>query len=131
MRARLCRGGESGPAVVPGKLDESLIWDQVADDDMPPRPEEPLIGRRKGSSCGGGSNRGPETCRVPTRSARSPPWTDHWAFGRLTSPSATGVRGRARVRTAIDRFIQQALEDRGLTIGPDAGSRHDHPPFEL
>ena len=38
----LARGGESGPAIVPGKLDESLIWEQVANDEMPPRPEEPF-----------------------------------------------------------------------------------------
>ena len=40
----LARGGESGPVVVPGNLDESLIWDQVSNDEMPPRPGEPLIG---------------------------------------------------------------------------------------
>ena len=36
--------------IVPGELDESLIWDQVADDTMPPHPAEPLSADRKGSS---------------------------------------------------------------------------------
>src|SRR4029077_7372814 len=47
-RARsLARGGESGRVIAPGNLDESLIWDQVANDDMPPRPDEPLSADEK------------------------------------------------------------------------------------
>ena len=43
----LARGGESGPVVVPGNLDESLLWDLVSNDEMPPRPGEPLSADEK------------------------------------------------------------------------------------
>ena len=36
------RGGESGDSVVPGKLDESLLWDMVHEKLMPPDDEPPL-----------------------------------------------------------------------------------------
>src|SRR5262245_56971684 len=43
----LARGGSSGPVVVPGKLDESELWDLVSNDEMPPEPEEPLLAGEK------------------------------------------------------------------------------------
>jgi Protein of unknown function (DUF1553)/Protein of unknown function (DUF1549)/Planctomycete cytochrome C len=115
----LARGGESGPVIVPGKLEESLIWDQVANDDMPPRPEEPLSAVEKALLqrwIEGGAEGLPSALLV----SQSPPWTDHWAFGPARTPSPPLVRNQTRVRTAIDRFIQRVLEERGFTLGPDA-----------
>src|SRR4051794_29752674 len=36
-RAAALRGGDSGEVIVPGKPEESLLWEQVADGSMPPR----------------------------------------------------------------------------------------------
>jgi hypothetical protein len=115
----LARGGESGPVIVPGKLDESLIWDQVANDDMPPRPEEPLSADGK-LLLRRWIEQGAKDLPSALVVNQSPPWTDHWAFGPAATPSPPPVRSEARVRTAIDRFIQRALEERGLSLGPDA-----------
>jgi len=38
----LFSGGESGPLVVPGKPDESLLWEMLHDELMPPEDEPPL-----------------------------------------------------------------------------------------
>ena len=35
-KAGLLRGGENGPALVPGAVDRSLLWAKLADDKMPP-----------------------------------------------------------------------------------------------
>ena len=115
----LARGGESGPVIVPGKLDESLIWDQVANDDMPPRPDEPLSADEK-AILRRWIERGAKGLPDGDSVKGSPLWTDHWAFGAATNPPSPAVRSRARGRTVIDGFIQRALEDRGLSIGPDA-----------
>ena len=64
-------------------------------------------------------------------SARNAPWTDHWAFGPARAASPPPVRDSARVRTAIDRFIQKALEEEGLTLGPRRRSHDLDPPREL
>ena len=126
----LVRGGESGPVVVPGKLDESLIWDQVATDDMPPRPGDPLSAAEK-AILRRWIEQGAKGLPSADLVKQSPPWTDHWAFGPATHPSAPEVRNRARVRTAIDCFIQSALEDRGIDARAGRRSRHDHSPAEL
>ena len=34
--------------IVPGNLDESTLWDLVSNDEMPPKPEEPLSADEKG-----------------------------------------------------------------------------------
>ncbi len=31
------RGGKSGPAIVPGQVEESLLWERVESDEMPPK----------------------------------------------------------------------------------------------
>jgi len=39
-RGTMLQGGDSGPAVVPGKPDESLLLRRVRDGEMPPKKEE-------------------------------------------------------------------------------------------
>jgi hypothetical protein len=115
----LARGGESGPVVVPGKLDESLIWDQVSTDEMPPRPGEPLSSAEKSllrQWIEKGAGDLPNSADV----SREAPWTDHWAFGPAKAPAPPAVRNAATAQTAIDRFIQRALEEEGLSLGPPA-----------
>src|SRR5919201_345510 len=36
-QASALRGGEAGPAIAPGDPDESLLWERVASDEMPPK----------------------------------------------------------------------------------------------
>jgi len=116
----LARGGSGGPVVVPGKLDESPLWDLVENDEMPPEPEEPLPAGEKALlrrwiEQGAGNLPSAEEVR------RAAPATDHWAFAPVAQPRLPTPRDRSRVRTPVDLFIQKALEDQGLALGPDAG----------
>jgi hypothetical protein len=45
---------------------------------------------------------------------------DHWAFTRARRPEAPAVREVGRLRSSIDRFIQAALEAKGLSLAPEA-----------
>src|SRR6185503_12219282 len=36
----ILKGGSSGPTVVPGKREESLLWERIAADEMPPGPKK-------------------------------------------------------------------------------------------
>lgn len=55
----------------------------------------------------------------------SPLWADaptrHWAFRPLRRPPLPAVRRRERLRTAVDCFIEDALEKKGLTLSAEAG----------
>ena len=110
----LARGGESGPAVEPGSLDESALWEQVASGRDAAEARGTPLGRREGRSSAAGSSRGPRACPAPAISqdtlARRRP------LGVRAGQPARAARGRgASVRFArpIDRFIVAALEDRG------------------
>jgi uncharacterized protein DUF1553/uncharacterized protein DUF1549/cytochrome c len=115
----LARGGENGPVVVPGNLNESLLWDLVSNDEMPPRPGEELSTDEK-TLFRRWIEQGAKNLPSAALVSRSAPETDHWAFGPAAKPPPPTVRNQARVRTTIDRFIQKALEDQGMTLGPDA-----------
>jgi hypothetical protein len=115
----MARGGASGPAVVPGKPDESLLWDQVSGGEMPPEPEEPLSDADK-AAIRRWIERGAAGLPDAATAARTPPGSDHWAFAPPTHLRPPSVRDARRARGPVDRFIERALEDRGLTLGPDA-----------
>ena len=115
----MARGGSNGPVVVRGNPDESTLWDQVSSDAMPPGPEEPLSADEKAILrrwIEGGATGLPD---APT-ARRSAPESDHWAFAAPARPPTPLVRDGSRIRGPVDRFIQRSLEDRGLTLGPDA-----------
>ena len=40
LRRLMIQGGESGPAIVPGKPDESLLIQKIVDGDMPPKGKQ-------------------------------------------------------------------------------------------
>ncbi len=116
----LARGGESGVAVVPGKPDESVFWQRLASDEMP--PSDPLNAKdkttfRKWIESGAAG--------LPQGELPEPTAFDHWAFLPLVRPAEPTVRDAARVRNAVDRLVQTGLERKkaSLGLGPDADPR--------
>ncbi|HLJ12498.1 MAG TPA: PSD1 and planctomycete cytochrome C domain-containing protein [Planctomycetaceae bacterium] len=116
--AGIIRGGKNGAAVVPHDAQASLVVKRVADDQMP--PDEPLPDADK------------ETLRrwiaagapgLPARekAGDASDGKDHWAFQALRTVSLPAVSDSTRLRNAVDRFIEAALENEQLTIGPEAG----------
>ena len=92
--ASLVRGGQSGPAAVPGQSDDSLIVDMVSGPDgerMPPEGE-PLSAQRNRPRSRPGSTRGPRP--LPTSRLRPTRETT----GRFARPGAPRFR-RSRYRT--------------------------------
>ena len=114
----LARGGSSGPVIVPGDLDESTLWDLVSNDEMPPKPEEPLSADEK-SLLRRWIEQGARNLPSAAEVRGASPSTDHWAFAPAASPRPPSLSDHHRVRTPVDRFIQKALEDQGLALGPD------------
>jgi Protein of unknown function (DUF1553)/Protein of unknown function (DUF1549)/Planctomycete cytochrome C len=114
----LARGGSNGPVIVAGNPDDSTLWDMVSNDEMPPKPEEPLSADEKSLLrrwIEQGARNLPNTAEI----RRASPTTDHWAFAPAASPRLPSLSDFQRVRSPLDRFIQKMLEDRGLNLSLD------------
>jgi hypothetical protein len=128
----MLQGGKSGPAIVPGKPEESLIIAKIRSGEMPPRtrlvevsikPIEPaeieLVARwiEQGT---------PELEVVPdvTSTGPDPLVTDadrsFWSFRQPQPVQPPIVRGAARVRNPIDAFVLERLEPKGLSLAAEA-----------
>ena len=129
--AGLMKGGSSGPAVQPGKVDESLLWVAVSyrneDLQMPPDgklPEQELEYLRrwlsKGAAhpdAGGGVPVAPVS-RIDLEEGRK-----FWAFQPPQPPPPPTVRATEWPRTPVDHFILAALEARSLEPSRPADKR--------
>jgi hypothetical protein len=109
VAAEIARGGESGPALVPGDPENSPLWKRVAANEMP--EDEPLSDGEKqvlsrwiaGGAAGLSWN------------ATTP--EDHWSFRRLSLVAAPEVKNRSRTRSPIDLHLQARLEQSALSLG--------------
>ena len=115
--AGLARGGESGAEIVPGDLEESLLWDRVSADEMP--PETPLEADER-QAIQAWIAAGAPGLPDPNKLGAAGDSTDHWAFQPVAKPTLPEVTDSSGVRTDIDRFIQSALEARQLALGAEA-----------
>ena len=115
--AGIVRGGMNGAVLVPHDADASLLYKRVAEDEMP--PDEPLLEADKQLLkrwiTAGAPGLPPSESIAGTADGK-----DHWAFQPLKTPDMPAVRDANRLQNPIDRFIQAALEDEQLAIGPEA-----------
>src|SRR5262245_21574959 len=120
-RSLALKGGESGPALRPGKAADSLLISMVSSKMMPPkkplRAEEIALLRRwidDGAAWEGTVER----VRKPiTREPRhaGPDW---WSLQKVRRPPLPTVKDKEWVRTPIDAFVLAALEAKGLSPAP-------------
>jgi Protein of unknown function (DUF1553)/Protein of unknown function (DUF1549)/Planctomycete cytochrome C len=131
-KAAILRGGKSGPAIVPGKPDSSLLIQKVRAGQMPPKerlveasvkPIEPaeieVITRWIAAGA-------PEVEIAPdVATTRPDPLVtdkdrDFWAFRPPRDMPVPAARDPGRVHNPIDAFLLQKLEARGLSFSPEA-----------
>jgi mono/diheme cytochrome c family protein len=132
-RAALLSGGDSGPVVVPGKPDKSLLITAVhyADNPrMPPRNKlkpEQIAALTDWVKQGAPWPAAPVEIRTPAPAGRafqiSPKDRDFWSFRPVSDPPLPRVKDGAWPRTSIDHFILARLEAGGLRPAPPADRR--------
>lgn len=120
------QGGDTGPAVVPGKPDLSLLIKAVryadADLQMPPSgklADAQIALLEQWVLMGAPDPRVESPAGAAAVSARAEA-TSHWAYQPLRSVSAPKVGDSAWPLDEVDQFILQALEEHGLQPSPDA-----------
>jgi len=123
-RDGLLKGGDSGPAIVPGDPERSLLIKAIryTDDDlqMPPKGKklaehqiEDLVTWVKL-----GAPEGIANFKSPSSNSRT-----HWAFQPVKQTPLPAVKHTRLVRTGIDAFILAKLEAKGLNLSPRADKR--------
>jgi hypothetical protein len=129
-RAGWEKGGDLGPAVVPGNPDESTLVQAVRwDDDALKMPPKGKLAEAEVAALEDWVRRGapdPRTGPAPARAERTIDLEEgrkHWAFRPLAAPAVPEVRSPGWARNPIDRFILAAQEAKGLTPGAPADRR--------
>ncbi len=127
-RAGIRDGGDSGPAVTPGKVKDSLLLKALRgqnDLSMPPKgllPENVAADFERWIQMGAPDPRDGATkknvAKIDYGAGRA-----HWAFAPLKQPKEPGVKNSAWVRTPIDAFLLARMEAVGLAPAADADPR--------
>ena len=116
-QATALKGGENGPAIVPGKPDDSLMVEKVESGEMP--PEHPLDREQakafRSWIAAGGHYEGEPLVAAPRRAGK-----DWWSLQPIRRPLIPVVKNKAWVRNPIDAFILESLESHELVPAPEA-----------
>ncbi|MAT16557.1 MAG: hypothetical protein CMJ46_14955 [Planctomyces sp.] len=114
----LFRGGDIGPAVVPGQLDESWLYQTITGEAgflMPPEGE-PLANDEIALIKSWIEAGAP----VPEDDHPEADPQDHWAFQPIVQPPLPAVTNGEWAQSPVDFFIAAQHEERGLTPAPPA-----------
>jgi uncharacterized protein DUF1553/uncharacterized protein DUF1549/cytochrome c len=126
------KGGRSGPALVPGKPESSLMMKRILAGEMPPPKMYVEYAVRPPNSTEVETLRRWIAAGAPTgvkeasgaKASNDPLVTDadreFWSFQPPSRPAIPHVRQAQLVRTPIDAFLLEKLEAKNLTFSPEA-----------
>ena len=139
MRSResMLKGGESGPVLVPGDPENSLILKRLVAEEMPPRKRliEASVKPMTASEIqllrawiqAGAPETAPETAAGSQKAEGKSPVSEQdrqfWAFQPPGDFPVPDVQHSQRSRNPIDAFILQKLEANELSLSPEADRR--------
>jgi len=120
------RGGDSGPALVAGRPDKSLLIERLKAGEMPPGakkvpPEQVALIERWIAAGASTSRQEPE--HLEPGILITPEEREYWAFQPIRRPVPPTFGPDDRVRTPIDALLLAKLRERGLGFAPDADRR--------
>jgi hypothetical protein len=124
-RQALLDGGDSGPVIVPGASDQSLLIQAVrqsGDLQMPPDAklsDEQIAQLEHWVEQGAPWPAGDLAAPGANAGAKQ----THWAFQPIGSPEPPAVHNSAWLRTPVDAFVMAQLESHGLLPSPRADKR--------
>jgi hypothetical protein len=131
-RAAMLRGGKSGPAIVPGKPEESLLLQKIRSGEMPPRRrivevsikpieavETELLAHWIALGAPG-VRQEPDVAGSQLDPLVTDKDRDFWAFQPPHAGTSPEVKQSSHLRNPIDAFVMHKLEQRGLTLAPEA-----------
>ncbi|HET6424392.1 MAG TPA: DUF1549 domain-containing protein, partial [Planctomycetaceae bacterium] len=118
-RAALMAGGDRGPAIVPGKLDESPLIELIrrtGETKMP--PAAPLTAAQV-AALEEWVRRGAIWPESPNQNGLADAWRTHWAFQPVASP----IPPANDQRHPVDAFVAEKQREQQLAYAPLADAR--------
>lgn len=130
-RDAVLAGGVSGPALVPGHPDDSLLIQAIryTDEDlkMPPQEHGGKLTEPQIADLTEWVRRGARDPRIPALGASGKAYGGvgraHWAFQPVQPPAVPAVNDPAWGRSPVDNFVLAKLEAAGLHPNPPADKR--------
>lgn len=110
QREAALKGGESGPAIVPGDADASEIIKRILSEDRtelmpPPKVKKPLTDEQK---------------KILTRWVKEGAvYANHWSFEPIKSHTPPQVAAKEWPRTPVDHFVLAPLEAKKIQPAPE------------
>ncbi len=116
-------GGDNGPAIVPGKPDESRLLQRVREGSMPPgkkklSPEQVDVIRRWLAA--GAPVTRPEPATLAAGFHLTAEDQTYWAYQPIRRPAVPAVQSGDDIRNPIDAFLLEKLRGQGLAFNPEA-----------
>src|SRR5262249_19647070 len=111
--------------VVPGKPNDSELWQRVDAGEMPPKKpladsEKKLLRAWVESGAGWGKR---DALDLVEQTSDHRAGFDWWAFQPLKPGTPPNLNDTAWLKQPLDRFVRARLEEKGLTPGPEADRR--------
>ena len=130
----LLRGGTRGPAIVPGKPEESLLIRAINHGELLKMPPKYKLATREIKDLAEWIRNGavwpnadPVAAVATTVGDTGPLFTDeqrsHWAFQPVRSPALPVIRQRNWITSPIDHFVLARLDSAKLSPAPQAEKR--------
>lgn len=118
------RGGDRGPAIVPGKSKESLLIQVASHAAEPHMPlQSPRLPDADLSVLSEWIDAGAEYGEAAKVATATEPLPDHWSFRVPVKLPVPVIKGTGWVRNPIDTFVAAELEKRKLVAVPEADRR--------
>jgi len=123
-KAAALAGGESGEVIVPGKPEESVFWEKIETDEMPPK--HPLSASEKSTLrdwLAAGAPWGTDPIDPYMMTTQKRAGRDWWSLQPVIRHPIPKSARRDWIRNPIDAFVLQKLEANGLKPSREASRR--------
>ena len=114
LKRLMLSGGDSGPAIVPGKVDQSLIVERIEAGEMPPENKHPLedkdLQTLKQWIAQGANTARPEPENIDDGPLLTEEERNWWAFQPVKRPGVPALVDTSNIETPIDAFLLSRLQ---------------------
>ncbi len=122
LHEKVLEGGDSGPAIVPGSPEESLLVEAIRQNGSLKMPPDYELSETQIEAIEHWIRAGAHWPKSDASrpSARELAWKNHWAFQKVTAPKPPTASDPIWCKTPIDNFILAALD--ALDLSPSSPS---------